>query len=1559
MQKAEATKTTAVVQRKPEPVRPFFAPVVGHGDFVASNTPTIIQPKLNVNAPDDAHEREADAMADRVLRIHTGPPHLPTQNAPAQVQRKCTACAQEMEEAEMPVQRKITDKINSAHTFHIQRKCAACEQEETLQRQELEAEEVVQAKTWTPNAIGGCFTASPQFAKQLQTRKGNGRPLAFDTRQSMDQAFGADFSSVRIHTDSQAAELSQGIQAKAFTHGPDIFFNRGAYNPGSSEGQWLLAHELTHVVQQGHQTSDSISRKISPLPGLFSAFKPINPAKPQTTTAIPLPETNNAPAVPEQAAAIPVQSMLPAHSGADDTDGVDETPATPEFTPLEPKDDPEFKRVEKKVRQNAFVGKSPEEAVDIKTENLRAAAQLPVGRRKRQAALEQLHTSAGATLPAGFKTPLEEAEQFVDDLKAKIRHEETTNATNPLEGAKNGQDLVPPGSGAAAAVQMDREKYAGQIKETVPAGNALGARISTLQNADSTVYPEHSNLTVEAPGDPMLIHSARKAAPKHRTEEEISLEAESQSLDQPFEEHNIPEAWVRDSENPEYQAAYDEKTAAQKELAEAPEKYKEIEIPKIEQSEQSFQKTVNTAKASMDGMYKQRKSDLSKIAKAQTDGAQHVLKGNGNKIGKEEYLHGIESIYTKTSKKVNECLQELPNLTQRFEKILEDANSYFKKRSKEMWGYLYPDFYVLDRDWPSSKNKTRERLQKQFLEEELGKAGNNYFDQIKARDRAKRRSADLIFNNLKNHFDFRVFEGRGEAEYDSERSYLGIDHARILAFQIIQVLNKARTAIKEGQKELADLKSRLIAEGPEIANAEAAMNARFQSLAESVEEQKGAIIDEMKNAYKQTAGGLKESYEKIGSEVKLGILGRALKAVVNAVKAVAEFAGRIVQLLGRFVGLLGDIVTHPIRFFENLGAGIGQGISSFIGDIDKYLTSAFFDWIRGTTGGLPIQIPDKLNASGIFSLVSQLLGLTWDTFWERVQVKFGPQITATLRKGERIAHKGLEIFSLVKEKGIGGLWEHISSSIGSFLSDTLASLKEMVLYQIIQKALRKLAKIFIPAGGFVAIVELVIAALKFLFENRNRILDLIETFMNTLEDAIHGRVQAIVEKVIKGLTNFITLAIDWLAKLFGFGDLNDKAQRFLERMRKPVVRGIDFALGKIAPLVNRLFRKKQEPDQTTPPGQQLADTEVGENLEFIAGGKTHHLWINTEGPGVEVMVRSTPMPVLKKLEAWEEKLGTLNPEEQAIAKQLLATAHRQYRDTKKEGTEAEAEMSEALASADSREIVEAQRADEELETSEQNLIQTLKRLFETFGETPHTFPDITVSLPFSMGAQSHELQFVSKSNNAQITMASDLRISLPLYLQKALDQLAEMPTFAGKTKIRKRLENALRASDANSIIEDWNMNKVEDTRARNQPDYVKERLTRVAEELSDLVVGDRKIPAIIGLFDLLNKNTKMPGPYTTLFADPIGSVAPFKEFSSTQRIEVIAANRRRPGHGGQIISDCTPGEVLHDADPNDALKANVDHIYPRAKGGSNSYSNAQVISRADNLKKSDTTEGCP
>ena len=95
------------------------------------------------------------------------------------------------------------------------------------------------------------ISVSNQMESQLKHLQGGGQAMPTGLRNMMESGFGQDFSHVRLHTDSEAASLSNSIHAKAFTHGNDIYFNQGQYSPNTSEGQKLMAHELTHVVQGG------------------------------------------------------------------------------------------------------------------------------------------------------------------------------------------------------------------------------------------------------------------------------------------------------------------------------------------------------------------------------------------------------------------------------------------------------------------------------------------------------------------------------------------------------------------------------------------------------------------------------------------------------------------------------------------------------------------------------------------------------------------------------------------------------------------------------------------------------------------------------------------------------------------------------------------------------------------------------------------------------------------------------------------------------------------------------------------------------------------------------------------------------------------------------------------------------------------------------------------------------------------------------------------------------------------------------------------------------------
>jgi hypothetical protein len=92
---------------------------------------------------------------------------------------------------------------------------------------------------------------SPDVERAIQQERGGGQGLDHGVRRQMESSFGADFSGVRVHTDRQADSLNRDLSARAFTTGQDIFFRQGAYQPASSGGRELIAHELTHVVQQG------------------------------------------------------------------------------------------------------------------------------------------------------------------------------------------------------------------------------------------------------------------------------------------------------------------------------------------------------------------------------------------------------------------------------------------------------------------------------------------------------------------------------------------------------------------------------------------------------------------------------------------------------------------------------------------------------------------------------------------------------------------------------------------------------------------------------------------------------------------------------------------------------------------------------------------------------------------------------------------------------------------------------------------------------------------------------------------------------------------------------------------------------------------------------------------------------------------------------------------------------------------------------------------------------------------------------------------------------------
>jgi len=185
-----------------------------------------IQAKLNIGEPNDKYEREADHTAVQVVQqINSS-----SQNQQS-VQRDESMENEEKEEEELQMKPDISQ---------IQRHESMEEESEDLQMKSL-----VQRKD---NVGGG--EASSDLESSIEGARGSGQSLDASLQEKMGVAMGADFSGVKVHTDSQSDQLNKSIQAKAFTTGQDVFFRQGAYEPSSRGGQELIAHELTHVVQQ-------------------------------------------------------------------------------------------------------------------------------------------------------------------------------------------------------------------------------------------------------------------------------------------------------------------------------------------------------------------------------------------------------------------------------------------------------------------------------------------------------------------------------------------------------------------------------------------------------------------------------------------------------------------------------------------------------------------------------------------------------------------------------------------------------------------------------------------------------------------------------------------------------------------------------------------------------------------------------------------------------------------------------------------------------------------------------------------------------------------------------------------------------------------------------------------------------------------------------------------------------------------------------------------------------------------------------------------------------------
>jgi hypothetical protein len=913
-----------------------------------------VQTKLNIGAPGDKYEQEADQMAERVMSM----------NALANPQS-----VQRVSEGEEEVQR---SPLAASITPLIQRF----------------SEEEVQTKPSVQKAgESGASQAGASLESRLSSQKGGGTPLDDEVKSFMEPRFGTDFSGVRIHTGGDAVSMNKELHAQAFAHGSDIYFNEGKFNPGSNEGKQLLAHELTHVVQQtGVKTlqqkpltslqsnKETLQTKISPTLGAAIQLKKA-PASPQADPAFQA-VVNKTKGVAKQQKAHP-----PAKAKSSEAQAAAKPPAN----------EVESKAQDKKVQEM-----NQQQAGKFNAAAFKAA----------------LMQKIAAITP----NTLEEADKFKENNKiGSVKSEVSSKVT-------------------------DEKKQASD-----PIENKTKEQPNTSGITPKPVTPLPPKQAGSKPGDV----GATGATPKPKDASEVSLQEGSKSLDQEMASANVTEEQLKKSNEPEFQGAVAAKKTAQTDAAKAPQEYRQQEQGIVTQA-QAQAKT--TAATELQGMHGSKEQVLAKVL-----GNQSEAKGQDEQKRTEVANH-IQGIYNNTKQKVETSLSQLD-------------------------GEVNKDF--------DAGAATAQKL----FEDYVGQRMKRYKDERYSGLGAARWVTDKLFGMPS---EVNAFYQEGKKQYLTSMDKT-IDK---IANLVSTKLNAAKQEITKGRQEIQKYVAGLDPSLRQVGQ-EAAQNiqSQFDELETSVDNKQNELIDSLAQKYNDNLQQLNARLDEMKTANR-GLVDKAKDAMGGVIKTILELKNMLMGVLAKSAGAIDKIILDPIAFLGNLISGIKQGFNKFAGNIDKHLKKGLLGWLTGALAGAGVTMPESFDLKGIFSLVMQVLGVVYEGIKSRC-------IKALGKNGEKMftaLESSFEMFVILKNEGIGGLWQFLQDKIGDLKVMVIDTIQTFVIENVIKAGVLWVVSLLNPASAFVKACKAIYDIIMFFIERGSQIAQLVNAVTDSVGAIASGAV---------------------------------------------------------------------------------------------------------------------------------------------------------------------------------------------------------------------------------------------------------------------------------------------------------------------------------------------------------------------------------------------------------------------------------------------------------------------
>ena len=947
-----------------------------------------------------------------------------------------------------------------------------------------------------------------------------GHPLPDVVVQAFADAWGEDFSSVRIHSDASAALASDLLAAEAFTLGEDLYFAAGRFALQTEAGRALLAHELAHVVQL--RNGD-----LRGLRGVSHSGSPTEAAADALVARRGIPTF-----VHRQPGAAPASHDAPLH----DRDAPRGAPArAPPSAGVSPGMGPSvvLRRATDQTKtffdqgyfQQANAWSSATTALDAELSTDAAADTATFPSPTASLGPEQA-PEPPAVAPAPALT-LEGEIPIPAEAEALAVTEDEFAADAPSLPSLGHLSAGAEGDTSAAEAQLDNAlddvptdfDVATSPGERPPVSLEGGADPSQTEEQELVAHDQAEALRVQAAEAVEQGPGPEQVQPTSYHETLSVPEGEAGTLE-PLDE--IPEmaALQADPIPEEVRAATDAagQEQLQASLAEADaaldtaaadhdaQREQEVERAQVEQQRLDTEATraqdaeVQRARGEIDGHRADAiEQQNAAVGELDTQAAEERALVQGDIDAQvESDTQAIEDRYTQA-----------------------EAEAQAEKDRKEA-------------EARAEKEEAERKSEDQSWWESALDAIASFFD-------ALLEAVNAIFDAL--------IEAVGTIIEKAKAAVTAIiDAARDFAVGLVQAFGELLKGLVQ------DLLGSIF---PELAAA----------LTQLIDDAVNAAVEAINWIADQLEAGLHALLDSIGSAITA--LLEAYRAAINAAIAIARAAltgdwaalARMVleaaltlagippesfyAVLNNAMAALDTILADPGAFVGNVINAVAAGFQAFADNFLAHLQEGFFAWIVGPLGELGITLPATWDIGGIFSLVMQVLGLTRE----------GIRLVITEELGETAG----AIFEFVWryvgaliDGGLEGLWTEIQNDLGMLWNIVVDGIKNWLLETIVVQAVIKVATMFNPVGALVQALITVWNVYQWLRENAQRIFGIVQAIVDMIASIASGNIQPAALAVEGALASLIPIAISLLANLLGLGGMTDKVREVLESVRATV-----------------------------------------------------------------------------------------------------------------------------------------------------------------------------------------------------------------------------------------------------------------------------------------------------------------------------------------------------------------------------------------------------------------------